>query len=244
MDIRFYEIGLRQVASGLAKLAKPTPDSITQLVQQLENTASIAADAGHGAIATAAQKAYETVQSLGQGEADARATCVDVVGQLGRQLLADLCARILSPESAANVVQQQRCRVLVVDDSRVASTALVDAFRARDYSVRSAATLDEAFVELVLFAPSILVSDVVMPEVEVELLAQVFRGLNRGKPSLLALVSGTTGDVLNARLKHITYDVFVSKMEGAAKVVEKVVSTWGDDGERTSHPVTAVASAE
>lgn len=223
MDVRFYEAGLRQVASGLARLSQPTPDSIVQLAHQLESMATLAGDGGCSTVAKIAQEACDAAQALGGPQAGARTTCIEMIGQLGKQLLDELCARVSAADGseAANAGAQ---RVLVVDDSRVASTALVNAFRARQCSVRSAATLDEAFVELVLFAPSILVSDVFMPGVDVGLLARVFRSLSQGRLSLLVLVSGSQGPELAVRIKDVQPDLFVAKTSGAGNVVDKVLA--------------------
>jgi CheY-like chemotaxis protein len=105
--------------------------------------------------------------------------------------------------------------------------ALLNAFRARQCSARTAATLDEAFVELVLFAPDVLVSDVFMPDVDLGLLARVFRSLAHGRLNLLVLVSGTTGPELAARVKDVQPDLFVPKISGSASVVDKVMALHG-----------------
>jgi CheY-like chemotaxis protein len=231
MDARFYETGLRQVASGLARLVRPAPDVVDHLVSQMSTMAEIAADAGRGAISKAAQEAQAAVQAIGAPEIGARSAGVEALGRLGQQLLCDLCVEVAKSETGSPSNQAKR-RVLVVDDSRVATTALLGAFRARGFSARAAVTLEEVLIELVLFTPQVLVSDVFMPDLEVELLAQVFRSLTRGKPRLLVLVSSTAGEALAARLKNIKHDLFVSKMAGSNNVVDKVVATWGDDSGR------------
>jgi len=228
MDIRFYEVGLRQVASGLAKLMHPAPDAIDHLVNQFHTIADIAADRGRGAISKAAQEVRSAAQAMCTAEVGARPRCIDAMASLGQRLLSDLSAQVAKADVDRESDQTRR-RALVVDDSRVATTALLNAFQARNFSARAAVTLEEALVELVMFTPEVLVSDVFMPDLDVELLARVFRALTRGRPSLLVLVSSMTGEVLSARIKHIKYDAFVSKVEGAAKVVDTVVSTWGEN---------------
>lgn len=225
MDLRFYEIGLRHVASGLIELSRPTPGAIDHLVGQLDRMASIAADAGRGIISRMAQEAQSALEGLPADRARVRPTCIEAMGRLGQHLLEDLCAqaRQTEPVPAAPAPQP---KVLIVDDSRVVSTALVRSFQARQCVARTAVTLEEVFVELVHFAPSVLVSDVFMPDLEVELLARVFRSLSRGRPKVLALVSSTSGASLDARVKDIQPDIFVSKMEGSAVVVEKVIAIW------------------
>jgi CheY-like chemotaxis protein len=231
MNVRFYETGLRQVASGLARLIRPAPDTLEDLINQLNAMADIAADAGRGTISCSAQDAQAAVQSLATTDLGARSASIEALGRLGRQLLGDLCATVSTAKANAPVPQNSR-RVLVVDDSRVATTALLSAFRARSFCARAAVTLEEALVELVLFTPQVLVSDVFMPALEVDLLARVFRGLTRGKPGFIVLVSGGSGESLNVKLKGIEHDLFVSKLEGASKVVDSVFSLWADDTEQ------------
>jgi PleD family two-component response regulator len=225
MDVRFYETGLRQVASGLVNLSHPTPQAIDHLANELHTVAVISAEAGRGEISGLAQKAQAAAQALAAAESGARSICIEAVGNLGQRLLADLCAEAERSTPAATAIELKR-RVLVVDDSRVATTALCNTFRAQHFEVRTAVTLEDAFLELVLFAPTVLVSDVFMPNLEVELLARVFRSLSRGRPNLLVLVSGSSGEALHSRLKNVEPDVFISKMEGSAKVVERVLSIW------------------
>jgi PleD family two-component response regulator len=226
MSVRFYETALREVVSGLARLTRSAPDTIDHVVSQMSMIADIAADAGRGAISSAAQDAQAAVQSFASAEVGARSASVEALGRLGQRLLADLCSEVSKTDGAGSVAQEKH-RVLVVDDSRVATTALLGAFRNRNFSARASVTLEEVLIELVLFTPEILVSDVFMPDLDVELLAQVFHSVTRGKSSLLVLVSGSTGEPLTARLKNIKHDVFVSKLEGAVKVVDKVVAIWG-----------------
>lgn len=231
MNVRFYETGLRQVASGLASLIRPAPDTLNDLINQLSSMADIAADAGRGTISRSAQDAQAAVQSLATTDLGGRSASIESLGRLGQQLLGDLCATVSTAKANTPVPQNSR-RVLVVDDSRVATTALLSAFRARSFCARAAVTLEEALVELVLFTPQVLVSDVFMPALEVELIARVFRELTRGKPGLIVLVSGASGESLKMRLKSIDHDHFVSKLEGSSKVVDSVFSLWADDAEQ------------
>lgn len=221
MDVRFYETGLRRLASGLAELTRPTPSALDHLAEQLNTIAAVAADAGRGVISRVAQDAHQAAQAMASDQVGARPTCIEAVKQLGQHLLGGLCAAVAEREPAP-LPDRSQTRVLVVDDSRVATATLHHAFEARHHSVRTAVTLDEAFLELVLFAPRVLVSDIFMPDVEVELLGRAFRSLSRNRPNLLVLVSGGTGVTLLGKLKDIKPDVFVSKLDGASNVVDKV----------------------
>lgn len=231
MNVRFYETGLRQVASGLARLIRPAPDALDHLINQLSAMADIAADAGRGAISKSAQDAQAAVQSLAASDLGARSPSIEAIGRLGQQLLSELCTTVSSAKTDAPAPQRRR-KVLVVDDSRVATTALLAAFRSRNFSARAAVTFEEALVELVLFTPQVLVSDVFMPALDVELIARVFRELAPEEPGLIVLMSSGSGGPLNARLRNTKHDLFVSKMEGSKKLVDRVCSLWDSDGEQ------------
>jgi PleD family two-component response regulator len=231
MNARFYETALRQVANGLARLINPAPDALDHLINQLSAMADIAADAGRGGISKSLQDAQAAVQSLAASDQGARSPSIEALGRLGQQLLSELCTTTSLAKTDVPAPQRKR-KVLVVDDSRVATTALLATFRARNFSARAAVTFEEALVELVLFTPQVLVSDVFMPALDVELIARVFRGLAPEEPGLIVLMSSGSGGSLNARLKNIEHDLFVSKMEGSKKLVDRVCSLWESDGEQ------------
>ncbi|HEY5285343.1 MAG TPA: hypothetical protein VIM14_21295, partial [Polyangia bacterium] len=50
--------------------------------------------------------------------------------------------------------------------------------------------------------------------------------LFRGRPTLVVLVSGTTGAELETRLDEIKPDAFVPKMAGTAAVIKRVIELW------------------
>jgi PleD family two-component response regulator len=119
-------------------------------------------------------------------------------------------------------------KILVVDDSRVAAVALSNAFVAHDFMVRTVATMEEALSALTVFAPTILVSDIHMPDLDVAVLCSTFRELSRGRPTRTVLVSSMTGDELQARIDEVKPDGFVSKMSGSAAVVARVLEMWNE----------------
>ncbi len=77
-----------------------------------------------------------------------------------------------------------------------------------------------------MVAPTILVSDVHMPNLDVAVLCRTFRELSHGRPTRIALVLGTTGDELQIRLDEVKPDTFVPKMAGTASVVQRVLEMW------------------
>jgi PleD family two-component response regulator len=151
---------------------------------------------------------------------------VRAVHRLGHLLLLGLRSDAEQSEGRQTDAYPPERKVLVVDDSRVSAFALSSAFAANDFQVRSVATMEEALVEINGFQPCLLVSDVQMPNLDVTLLCQTFRGLSRGKRSLVVLVSGTTGPALQSRLEQIKPDAFFPKMAGTAVVVENVLQLW------------------
>jgi len=94
MNVRFFEIGLRQVTSGLARLTRPTPDVIDHLGSQMNTMADITADAGRGAINKAAQEAQAAIHAIAAAESGSRSAGVETLGRLGQRLLGDLCSAV------------------------------------------------------------------------------------------------------------------------------------------------------
>jgi len=223
MDARFYETALRQISSALLNLCRPTPDDVDHIVNEIHMIATVAAEAGLSEVSTIAAEAQVAARSLTSTNGAERVSPIDAIGRLGHRLLSGLCYQVcrFDPVEAA---QELRRRVLVVDDSRVSSLALSNAFRRRDFSVRSAVILEDALAELLLFSPAVLVSDTSMPNIDVELVGRVFRGLSHGRPSLFVLVSHETGEALKTELKRIAPDVFLPKASGSAKVVTTVLA--------------------
>jgi PleD family two-component response regulator len=215
------ETQLRQSANALGKPCNPTPEIINHSMHLIPLAT---AKTSHGKISKIAQDAEASARLLVEAESEAKSACVDAIGRLGQRLLSDMCDEVRR-FNATEAPQEIKRRVLVVDDSRMASAALCNAFSAQEFAVRSANTLEESFFELLLFEPNILVSDVFMPQLEVELLGRAFRSLSRVRPSLLVLVSGATGEALQARLKKVEPDIFVSKTAGVAEVVSRVFAT-------------------
>jgi PleD family two-component response regulator len=228
MPIRLYETGLVQVAGGLAALCEPTPDRIEQLANDLRRLEVAALQIDDARLAAAAKEAAAAARFLPMGTPDDHVTCVRALHRVGSILL--LC--LLERAGKANVFVESRWtlerKILVVDDSRVAAVALSNALVARDFLVRSVATMEEALADMASFVPTILVSDVHMPSLDVGVLCRTFRELSVGRPIRVVLMSSTTGDELEARLREVKPDAFVSKMSGAATVVERVLEMWAD----------------
>jgi len=226
MSIRLYESGLGYVAAGLASLCAPTPDSIEQLANDLRGIECAAMRLERLDLAASAKEAEVAARALLLGALNAHVQCAQALHRLGNFLLLALVERA---ETRAVFVESRWClerKILVVDDSRVSAVALSSAFVACDFLVRSVSTMEEALVELSSFAPTILVSDVHMPNLDVAVLCRTFRELSQGRLTSIVLVSATTGEELEVCLDQVKPDAFVSKMAGTANVVARVLQIW------------------
>jgi CheY-like chemotaxis protein len=228
MSLRLYETGLSQVAGGLASLCAPTPDKLEQLAGDLRRIEVDALRLEQPRLAVAAREAEAATRSLLIGTDDTHTVCARALHRLGSILLLSLFERAGKPSVLVESCSLLERKILVVDDSRVAAVALSNALVARDFLVRSVATMEEALAALGSFAPTILVSDVHMPNLDVGILCRTFRELSQGRPIRVVLVSATTGDELDGRLDEVKPDAFVSKMSGTATVVARVLQMWDE----------------
>lgn len=220
MSIRLYETGLNQVARGMASLCTPTPDRLDELANDLRRIEAAALQGDDARLATAAKEAEAAARLLRMSTADDRVACARALHRVASILLFHL---LELAGKAGVLAQSPERKILVVDDSRVAAVALSNALLAHDYLVHSVSTMEEALAELASFGPTILVSDVHMPNLDVGVLCRTFREISVGRPIRILLVSAMTGDELEGRLREVKPDAFVSKMSGANTVVERVL---------------------
>jgi CheY-like chemotaxis protein len=228
MSVRLYETGLSQVAGGLASLCAPTADKLEQLAGDLRRIEVEALRLEQPRLAAAAKEAEAAAHSLMISTEDTHTVCARALHRLGSILLLSLFERAGKPRALVESRWLLERKILVVDDSRVAAVALSNALVARDFMVRSVATMEEALAALDSFTPTILVSDVHMPHLDVGVLCRTFRELSQGRPSRVVLVSATSGDELEVRLEEVKPDGFVSKMSGTATVVARVQEMWDE----------------
>jgi PleD family two-component response regulator len=173
-----------------------------------------------------ARDVEEGARAILVDKAKGHAACVKALHRVGNRALARLVKFAESPEPMEETRWSLERKVLVVDDSRVAAVALSNALVAKNFMVRCVATMEEALGELHSFSPTMLVSDVHMPNLDVSVLCRTFRELSKGRPALVVLVSATTGPELEMRLEQVKPDAFVSKMTGTAPVVSRVLALW------------------
>jgi CheY-like chemotaxis protein len=198
-----------------------------QLANDLRRIESNASQNGDARLAAAAKEAEDAARILPMG-ADDHIACARALHRVGSILLLQL----FEGAAKANVFVEEHWsldrKILVVDDSRVAAVALSNALVVRGFLVRSVATMEEALADMVAFVPTILVSDVHMPDLDVGVLCRTFRELSGSRAIRVVLMSSTTGEELEARLREVKPDAFVSKMSGAATVVERILEMWDE----------------
>ena len=218
---------LQQVGAGLASLSKPTTDGVEQIANSFAAIRLECTDMEAEEVKSVVGDVEQYARGILFDKPKAHAACVEALHRAGLMALLRL---VKHAEQPANTMAETRLsldrKVLVVDDSRVSAVALSNALVAKDFLVRSVATMEEALAEFRLFCPTVVISDVHMPDLDVTVLCRTFRELSRGRPTLTVLVSGTTGPELEARLDEIRPDAFVPKMTGTAPVVRRVLALW------------------
>lgn len=167
-------------------------------------------------LARVAESAAHRLVSEGSPEAQ---TAVASALQSVRQGLAGLDVKRPSDEAAKTPHQ---CRIMVVDDSRFAATALARSFESSGFKVRSASQFAEAVEIFALFNPSVLVTDVFMPNMDVTELCTKFRQATRGRRTAILLVSAHSESELLDSLQTTGADDFVPKSAGTGAVVRRV----------------------
>jgi CheY-like chemotaxis protein len=222
MLARLIEVARHKVVAGMATLGRPQPGAALQLAADLHAIASEATRLERLELFTAAREGEDAARALAQGGAGAVEPCMRSLRRLGYLLQEASEALEGKPGSAERHVTADSPRVLIVDDSPVAAAALADVFEMHDYAVRTASTMEEAMELVASFVPDVLVSDVHMPALDVAELCRRFRASAGDRRTAVVLVSGRSAAEVRERLAEIKPDVFVSKLEGAVAVLDRV----------------------
>jgi len=231
MSSYLFESGIREVAQVLTVMHTPTSPALERALDAIRMIGQDSAQLGRLNVSRAASHAEDALRDLLLAQAEgAHVTCVHALVELGQVLLLALAADAEHPADAAAAGRRMERRMLVVDDSRVSAAAISRAFALKGFLVRSVATMVDAMAEMTTFLPSVLVSDVHMPDLDVGVLSRSFRALSRDSACIVVLVSGTTGAELEQRLDEVKPDGFVAKMSGTAPVVECVMKLWKERG--------------
>ena len=179
-------------------------------------------------IAQMAREAEAAARRLGtQDTAEARIACAAAVRAM-REGLDDEEARWTAQHESGHALEGRPCRVLVVDDSPFAARALSHVFERNGFEVRTATTISEVLDLCATFGPSILVTDVQMPGVDVSELCDRFREATQGQRTGIVLVSARSDVELQDCLHATGADDFVPKCAGTNAVVNRVLALSRD----------------
>ncbi|ACY19247.1 response regulator [Haliangium ochraceum] len=116
--------------------------------------------------------------------------------------------------------------VLVVDDSALAIEELADALAGMGFEVHCASNLEGALAVMRRAAPSVVLTDVQMPELTPEMLCRAVREAAAQAPRIV-LMSGRSDEELAALARATAADAFVSKQHGTARIVAEVERVCG-----------------
>jgi CheY-like chemotaxis protein len=210
----------------MASIAKRTPEVALEVAADLHGIAEEAAMLDQSELFQAAREGEDSARSLADGSADAFIPCLRSLRRLGYLVQEASEAQQDQAGTPGSEAKRGSRRLLIVDDSQVAAAALADVFEMHGFSVRVASTFDEVRVLLGSFAPTLLVSDVHMPGLDVAQVCRSFRASAADRRVAVVLVSGRAEGELRERLAEIKPEAFVSKLAGAIAVVTRVNSIY------------------
>jgi CheY-like chemotaxis protein len=179
-------------------------------------------------IAQRAREAEAAARRLGvRDTTEARIACAAAIRAMQDELAVEE-ARWTEQPGLDRGVKGRPCRVLVVDDSPFAARALSHVFERNGFEVRTATSASEVLDLCVSFGPSILVTDVHMPGLEVSELCDRFRAATHGRRTGIVLVSARSDTELQNCLHATGADDFVPKCAGTGAVVNRVLALSKD----------------
>ncbi len=112
--------------------------------------------------------------------------------------------------------------ILVVDDSPFAARALVHVLESRGLQARGASSLEEAMRICTEWRPSLLVTDVRMPNIDIYDLCSRFRAAAGERRTAILLFSAQSEESMGDILALTGADAFMEKLHGAAAVAARV----------------------
>jgi CheY-like chemotaxis protein len=220
---RFLATAKERISRSLALLGRR--DGSARLMNELHTLGGEASMVGLPEMAKTAWDGEKAARDLGSKGEEAQVQCARLLRKLS-YLVQELSGKVATPAPVPAGSAGQECRILIVDDSKVAAQALSDVFELRGYQVRSATNMQEAMEACATFSPSVLVTDVQMPDVDVTELCRRFRKETRARRSAVLLISGRSQAELRNLLDAIRPDAFVPKMAGADVVVSRVATVF------------------
>jgi len=114
-------------------------------------------------------------------------------------------------------------RVLVIDDSEIASELAQDAIREAGFDVRACTTLGEFTEILKHWHPHVVLADINMPSIQGTELCYWIKSSTGKVPARVVLYSDAPEDELELLAKTSDADGFVSKSRGVAAIRDVVV---------------------
>jgi PleD family two-component response regulator len=112
--------------------------------------------------------------------------------------------------------------ILVVDDSPFAARALVHVLESRGLQARGASSLEEAMRICTEWHPSVLVTDVRMPNIDVYDLCCRFRAAAGERRTAVLLFSAQSEEAMGDLVALTGADAFMEKLHGATAVAARV----------------------
>lgn len=177
-------------------------------------------------IAKMASKAETAARLLGAQDTGAtRMACTAAIRAVREGLDFQEAGRSTEPDPES---ERHPCRVLVVDDSEFSARALSRVFERSGIEARTATTMSEVLDLCTTFKPSILVTDVHMPALDVSELCGRFRAASQGRRTGIVLVSAHSENELHDCLHATGADDFVPKCAGTSAVVNRVLALSED----------------
>jgi len=132
--------------------------------------------------------------------------------------------------------------ILVVDDSPFAARALVHVLELRGLRARAASTMADAMNICAEFHPSVLVTDVCMPDIDLLDLCRRVRAAASGQGVSVLLFSAHSERELAGIVAATGADAFVEKRLGAAAVAARVEALCTAAASRQPRPRPASIS--
>jgi CheY-like chemotaxis protein/HPt (histidine-containing phosphotransfer) domain-containing protein len=219
---RFLTTAKERISRSLALLNRP--EGRANLIGELHTLGGEASMVGLPELAQTAWDGEKAARALGPKGDEAQVQCARSLRKLS-YLVQGLTSKAVTPVPPTASVGKE-CRVLIVDDSPVAAQALADVFETRGYQVRSATSMQQVLEICATFSPSVLVTDVYMPNLDVAELCRRFRKETRAQRSAVLLISGRSQAELRDLLEAIRPDAFVPKLAGADVVVSRVATVF------------------
>lgn len=218
---RFIETARARIRLSLSLLGDP--DGAAQLVTELHSLAGEASMLGLDDIAEIARSGEDAAKEWQTGTVVAQVRCARAVRTLSQQVEA-FAAEPPEPVAAEPPVARREPsgkRVLIVDDSELASEQLGETLDSVGFQTRTAIDQESAIRAVRELGPSLVVTDVHMPGVDLGSLCTAMRGASPG-PIIIMLVSGKSDEELALLCREVGADGYASKQAGTEHIVKRL----------------------